>query len=107
MAMVKHMSIITLKPGFDPDESYDLWRTSHAPRMKGKLQPELKEYTISRVVASFGETDVFGVAQLVFDDVESCQRAIERLSDGQSDDFVPRIAKVERIVIQEESVELN
>jgi len=107
--MVTYMSIIRLKPGFDPDESYQLWRSKHSTRAKEVLRPELKKYTTARVIASFGEAETYGIARMEFDDLESCQRAFQRLLESPPDSpdpFASRIASVERIVLQEDEVEL-
>ena len=37
--MVKFMGIIRLKPGYDPDETWQLWRTEHAANYKNLARP--------------------------------------------------------------------
>ncbi|MFC1992860.1 EthD family reductase [Chloroflexota bacterium] len=76
--MVKFLGILRLNKGFDPDETWELWQTSHVPWAKKVLSPELKQYSINRVVKTVGESDVYGFSEMLFDDVESCEKAFNR-----------------------------
>jgi hypothetical protein len=104
--MVKFMGIFRLKEEYASDESFKLWRDSHTKWAKKHLKPELKKYTIGRVIDSFGDAEIHGVSQIEFEDLASARRAMERLRASPPDEFLSRIAEVKRIVIEEESVEI-
>ena len=101
--MVKFVGIVRLNPGHDPKEVLQQWRTGYSPKAAQLLLPELKHYTRNWVVKSIGETDIFGFSEMLFDDVESCERALaRRISDaGLNPPW-----SVERIVTEFEEVPL-
>ncbi len=98
--MVKLITTFRLKPGFDPEESYQLWIEKHAPNVKKRMHPELKEYIVGRVIHNPGDI-FFGAAQLSFDTVEDSTRALDRLLTGPEDEFMKRITDFRRVVIEE------
>ena len=105
--MVKYMAIWSLRSGLDPNETWKLWREKHAVWAKEILRPELRKYTIARVIDSFGEVDIYGIAQLSFDDVDSARVAINRLLSGPRDEFAAeRVTNVRRIIVEEAEIEL-
>jgi len=59
--MVKYMGIWSLKPGFDPDETFKLWRERHTLWAKAKLKPEVRKYTIARVIDTLNEAEHAGL----------------------------------------------
>jgi len=104
--MVKYVALIRLKPGYDPDETWALWRTKHTVWAKKALLPELKQYSINRVVATLTDSDIFGFAEMLFDDVDSCKRAFKRLLTPPPDEVLPRF-QVERIIMEFKEVPLG
>ena len=103
--MVKYVALIRLKPGYDPDETWALWRTKHTVWAKKALLPELKQYFINRVVGTIGDSDVYGFAEMLFDDVDSCKRALDRLLASPPDEVILRF-ELERIILEFEEVPL-
>ena len=104
--MVKFLALIRLKPGYDPDETWELWRDNHTVWAKQRLLPELKQYSINRVVTTLTDSDIFGFAEMLFDDVDSCRRAFKRLVDSPPDEVLPRF-QVERIIMEFKEVPLD
>ena len=68
--MVKFMGVVRLKPGYDPDETWELWRTEHATNFKNLARPELKQYTINRVIKRLSDNDIYGISEAVFENGE-------------------------------------
>jgi len=105
--MVKFVGIFSLKPGVDPDEAYKYWREKHTLWAKDKMLPDLRRYVTSRVVRHFGESDIYGFAELWFDDIESALRAVERLRSAQPDEWLTEWIEVPtRFLVTEEEVDL-
>ena len=101
------MGINSLRPGIDPDETWRYWREKHTVWAKEKTFPELRKYTVSKVIYTFGPVDIYAVAQLWFDDVESAQRAIGRVISAPPDELLAkRVNPPQRIIVQEEEIEL-
>jgi len=98
--MVKFIAIIRIKPGFDLEETWQLWTKEHAPVSKKGLLPEVRKYTLHRVVKTLTDSDVFGVAEMVFDDVASAERAMKRNLAKPPDEFRKRIAKADRLILE-------
>ena len=48
--MVKFISTFSLKPDYDPDETYQIWVKEHVPYVKKVMIPELRQYVIGRVL---------------------------------------------------------
>lgn len=101
--MVKFMGIFTLKPGNDPDEYHRLWKETHTRWAIEKLSPEMKSYTIGRVVGGFGNSGIYGVAQIEFESLDDANRAFARLIGSPPDRFLSGI-DVKRIIIEEEPI---
>jgi hypothetical protein len=98
--MVKFLAVIRIKPGYDPDETWKIWVNEHAPVSKKGLSPEVRKYTLHRVVKTLSDSDVFGVAEMLFDDVASAERAMKRNLSKPPDEFRKRIARVDRIILE-------
>ena len=105
--MVKFVSFVSLRPGVDPEEAYKYWHEKHTSWAKDKWLPEAKKYTFNRVTHPFGEVDIYGYVELLFDDMESGMRAIERLIVAEPDEFLTKwIMPPQRAFVQEEEMEL-
>lgn len=104
--MVKFVGLIRLKPGYDPDESWELWRKKHTVWAKNILRPELKEYHINRVISTIGDSDVYGFSEMLFDDIDSCKRAFDRLVKTPPDEVLPRF-QLDRLILEFEQVPLD
>jgi len=98
--MVKFLAVIRIKPGYDPDETWKIWVNEHAPVSKKGLLPEVRKYTLHRVVKTLSDSDVFGVAEMVFDDAASAERAMKRNLSKPPDEFRKRIARADRIILE-------
>lgn len=110
MSKFKFNAIFGLKPGSDADETYQLWRGEHASYAKNLTLPEVKRYNINRVIHRFGDVkreDVWGIAEFWFNDLESAQRATERLRSAQPDEFLAEFTTSPKmVIIEEENIEL-
>ena len=105
--MVRCISFWNIKPGADPEELHKYWREKHTAWAKDKLLPELRKYTINRVIHTFGETDIWGFSEVWFDDKESAVRAFSRLVEAEPDPMLANfITHPKRILVQVEEVEL-
>lgn len=98
--MVKLITTFRLEPGFDLEESYQLWIEKHVPNVKKRMYPELKGYVIGRVIHN-PRDEFFGAAQLSFDNIEDSKRALDKLLNGPEDEFMKRITDFRRVVIEE------
>jgi len=98
--MVKFLAVIRIKPEYDSDETWKIWVNEHASVSKKGLSPEVRKYTLHRVVKTLSDSDVFGVAEMLFDDVASCERAMKRNLAKPPDEFRKRIASVDRIILE-------
>ncbi|MBU2535816.1 MAG: hypothetical protein ABIK32_01685 [Chloroflexota bacterium] len=104
--MVKFMGVIRLKPGYDPDETWELWRTEHATNFKNLARPELKQYTINRVIKRLNNNDIYGISESVFENVESCERALKRFIDAPADEVLKRF-QPDRLIVEFEEIALD
>jgi uncharacterized protein (TIGR02118 family) len=104
--MIKYVGISRLKSGYDRDETWELWRTKHTTWVKDIMRPELKRYIINRVVKTVSDNDIFGFAEMLFDDVESFERAFNRILCKGPDEFMQRLQNVDRILLEYEEVKL-
>ena len=103
--MVKFVAFFSLRPGVDRDEAYKFWREKHTLWAKDKLFPEAKTYTINRVIHVFGESDIYGYAEFLFEDKEAAVRAVERLRSAEPDEFLAKLITTPiRLLIQEEKI---
>ena len=48
--MSKVVTLCSAKPGFDIEETYQLWYKNHRPYAKKYLSPELRKYRFSTVI---------------------------------------------------------
>ena len=72
------------------------------------MLPELRKYTLCRVIHSWGHTEIFGVAKMLFADLESAKKAVGRLAEAPPDEFLRTyITNVRRIIATEEEVQLS
>ncbi len=104
--MIKFMGVIRLKPGYDPDETWELWRTEHARWYKNLVRPELKHYTVNRVIKTIGDSDIYGISESVYDDVESCERALKRFINAPPDEVMTRF-QPDRLILEYEEIPLD
>jgi len=104
--MVKFMGVIRLKPGYDPDETWQLWRTKHTQWYKSLALPELRHYTINRVIKTLNDSSIFGISESVYEDIESCQRALNRFISAPPDEVLLRF-QPERLIVEFEDVPLD
>lgn len=104
--MVKFMGVIRLKPGYDPDETWQLWRTKHAKWYKDLARPELKQYTIHRVIKTLNDSDIFGISESVYEDIESCERALNRFLNAPPDEVLSRF-QPDRLIVEYEEIPLD
>jgi len=104
--MVKFMGVIRLKPGYDPDETWQLWRTEHATNYKNLAGSELKQYTINRVIKRLNDNDIYGISESVYEDVASCERALKRFIDAPPDEVLKRF-QPDRLIVEFEEIALG
>ena len=104
--MVKNVTVLKLRPGVDPDETWKYWRETHVSWVKNKALPEMKKYKISRVIDTIGENDIYGFAEGWFDDLESAQRAMGRITSAEPDELLSKRVIPIRTIVQEEEIEL-
>jgi len=104
--MVKFMGVIRLKPGYDPDETWKLWRTEHAEFYKKLARPELKQYTINRVIKTLNKSDIYGISESVYEDVASCERALKRFISAPPDEVLKRF-QPDRLIVEFEEIALD
>lgn len=103
--MIKLISTFRLKPGFDPDESYQLWMNKHVPYVKKIMHPELKGYVIGRVLHNPAKGDeYFGAVQLSYNTLDDAIRALGRLLASPEDEFMKRITDFRRVIIEERNM---
>ncbi len=106
--MVRSVSFWALRPGVDPEALYAYWRDKHTAWAKKLLLPELRKYTINRVVNRFGDNNIYGFSEVWFDDVESAQRAMGRLVKAKEDDMLAKmITPPIRLLVEVEEVPLK
>ena len=102
--MVKIISTVSLKPGYDPDETYRIWVKEHVPYVKS-VYSGLQGYVIGRVLHSLSGGEFYGVAQLSYETLDDAIRAQNRtLVINPPDEFLRRTTDARRVIIQEEDV---
>lgn len=106
--MIRYLSTLRLKPGFDPEETYRLWEEVHVPWVKKEAAGLLKRYVISRIVSVFeGEPEFFGMAQLWFDDLDTGRRVMNQMLGSPPDEFMVRVTDRRAVfVVEEKEMEL-
>ena len=97
--MVKFFGIMRLEPGNDPDETWEMWKTKYSTSGTELLLPELKRFTINRIIGTIGDTktDIYGYAEHEYEDEESLKRAFARRF--QATGFKPPF-KIERMIAE-------
>jgi len=101
--MVKFVSVFRIKPGFNPDESFQLWQDQHAPRVKKRLSGLMRKYVIARVLsAPEGNPDFFGMVEISFDDLDAAKAGVKKLLDAPPDEFLSRMEDFRRVFVVEE-----
>lgn len=113
--MVRYHGMFGLNRGFDPDETWEVWIKEHAPWARKLMLPEVRRYTIARVIYRFDDMadygiydDIFGMTQIYFDDVESCKRAMNRILEGPKDEFMlTRENNLRSIIMEEREIDLG
>ena len=101
--MIKILSIFALKPGYDPEESYQLWVNEHVPYVK-RMMPELKGYIVGKVVHGLSRGEFFGSVQLSYNTLDDAKTAWSRILANPPDEFMKRITDVRRVIIEEKDV---
>jgi len=105
--VVKFVGLFSLRPGVDPEDAYRYWREKHTIWAKNVMRPELRRYVTNRLTHRFGKDDIFGFAELWFDDMQSAMRAAERLQKAKPDEWLSKwIKPPTRFVVMEADVEL-
>jgi hypothetical protein len=102
--MIKLISTFALKPGYDPEETYQLWIKEHIPYVKKMMSPELKGYVIGRVLHSLTGGEFYGAVQLSYNTLEDAKKAWSRLFNNPPDEFTKRITDIRRVIIDEKDV---
>jgi hypothetical protein len=102
--MIKLISTFALKPGYDPEETYQLWIKDHIPYVKKIMSPELKGYVIGRVLHSLSGGEFYGTVQLSYSTLDDAKRAGNRLITNPPDEFMKRITDIRRVIIDEKDV---
>lgn len=101
--MISVISTFSLKQGYNPEETCNLWVEEHVPYVKKMLSPELQGYVTGRVVQNLTGGDFFGSVRLSFRSTEDAARAFGRLL-GQPDEFINRICDIRRVIVEETNV---
>ncbi len=102
--MFKLISTFGLKPGFAPEDTWQLWMKQHVPYIK-KIMPELKGYVVGRVVHNPGkEENFYGAVQLSFATLDDALNSVGRLLANPPDEFMQRMADVRRVIIEEKNM---
>jgi hypothetical protein len=101
--MINVISTFSLKPGYDPEETYKLWTEEHIPYVKKMLSPELQGYVIGRVVHNLTGGEFYGGVRLSFRSLEDAKMAFGRLLT-HPDEFTARICNIRRIIVEERDV---
>jgi hypothetical protein len=103
--MVKYISIFRLKPGFDPQESYQIWMNEHVPYVKEVMSQELTGYVVGKVVHDMTKGEkFFGSVQLSFQSLDDAKKAWKRMLDNPPDELYKRITDIRRVIIEETDV---
>jgi hypothetical protein len=101
--MIKIISTLSLKPGYDPDETFELWIREHVPYVKS-IYPKLEGYVIGRVLKSITGGEFYGAVQLSFSEARDAIRDGKKIFANPPDEFMNRTTNVRRVVIQEADV---
>lgn len=104
---VTYISFFELKPGYDPEETYQVWINAHVNPMMKLMKPELKGYVIGRVVENSLGGAFYGSVRLSFDSLEDCRSALGRLRKmqaGAPDEMMKRITNITCVKVEERDV---
>lgn len=101
--MVKTISTLSLKPGYDPNETYQIWLKDHVPYVK-RNSTGMKRYVIGRVVHNLTGGEFYGAVQITYETLEDAIRSGNNVWEHGPDEFMKRTTNVRRVIIQEEDV---
>jgi hypothetical protein len=62
--MFKFAAVFAMKPGLDPEETYQIWLKDHVPYVRKTQLPELKKYVIGRVIHNVPGENFYGAVQI-------------------------------------------
>lgn len=109
--MVKLFSVLQLRPGIDPVTAQKYWREDYVKWEKQCFLPDLKKYTINRVIDKYpgaggrgGDFDIFGYSICWFEDLEAALRAMKRLQNAQSNEFLTKYVTMQRVVTESKPI---
>lgn len=108
--MVKFLTTFRLKPGFDREESYQLWKEEHVPKFVKMLKGTgARKYVIAKLLsAPDGGTEFFGMAEIWYDNLEDARKATQYSVARRDSAFTERITDMRRVyVLDEEEIDLT
>ena len=105
--MIRSITLLKLRPGVDPEETWKYWREKHISWARERLHPEARKYIIARVVHRIGEDDIYGLAEVWFDNMEDAVKTMERLAHTEPDELLGKRVIPTRIVLEEEEIPLR
>jgi hypothetical protein len=107
--MVKFLTTFRLKPGFDREETFQLWKAEHVPKFVEMLKGTgARKYVIAKLLsAPEGGTEFFGMAEIWYDNLEDALKATQNSVARRDSAFTERITDMRRVyVLDEEEIEL-
>ena len=108
--MVKFLTTFRLKPGFDREESYQLWKEEHVPKFVEMLKGTgARKYVVAKLLyATDGGTEFFGMAEIWYDNLEDAMNATQYSVARRDSAFTERIMDMRRVyVLDEEEIDLT
>lgn len=85
--MIKHFSMIKRKKGLTREQFLRHWKEIHGPLVVSKDIPGLRRYVQNQAVPDV-ESDIDGIAELWYDDIESAQAFVHWLfSSDEAEDL--------------------
>ena len=105
--MIRSITLLKLRPGIDPEETWKYWREKHIFWARECPHPEAQKYTIARVVHCISEDDIYGLAEVWFDNMEEAIRTMKRLAHTEPDELLGKRVIPTRIVLEEEEIPLK
>ena len=85
--MIKHFSMIKRKKGLTRERFLRHWEEIHGPLVVSKNIPGLRRYVQNHTVPDV-ESDIDGIAELWYDDIESAQSFVHWLwSSDEAEDL--------------------
>ena len=101
---LKTICTLSLKSGYDPDETYQLWVKDHVPYVKQSTSG-IRRYVVGRALPnSLTGKEIFGVVQFTYGNLEDAIKAGNRVWAHGPDEFMNRTAIVTRVIIREKDV---